>query len=438
MNKTEFLSNRYVQDFIGWLSHNIDSGISHTWYSLGAGKGFSIGEKWSCKGIFNAHAQYKWKSKRFDTQQPIITFEQTRDYLNNLGSKLTQAVTSQNHALCFETCIEILEWGGVNDSNIAINIRELKHELALYLTKVQAFLNSNELNSAQSFEYQATNGKVYGLHLDSGTTKIYSLLANEFIIYDSRVGAALGLLVSKWMEDTKLAPSELPQLLTFTWGSARRKVDGVNPIETRNPNNGKRLGMKTFAQAASTDPLKRFADNIHTSWLLSALLANPKTCGQFAQYPVAERIHAFESALFMLGYAVSNQALSDMHNRFALGQSAKAKPQAQNKVAKPAAKTGQASPKRLTNHSKLLHHIKTGAFTLPATFEYRHVYAVASQLKLASTAAGRDYACIKFIQSFCTVLHNDLALELSKLNDPRQSAYLTTLRQGCQFQLAQL
>lgn len=311
MDKLTYLSNKSVQNFIAWLSSKIDDDYSHSWFSLGASKGFKIGELWSCVGFYNAHQQYKWKSIRYDNNQNITTYCETRDYLSGLSIKLRNAIKNNDSDACKSLCIEILKWGGVDKDNIAQNIKKLDDDLAGYLLAVKNFLNSPSLDSEIEFEYQSKNGEVYSLNLDSGTTKIYSLIAKNFIIYDSRVGAALGMLVREWSQESSVNHL-IPKELMFTWGGAIKKVNGIN-IETRNPNNGVRPAMLNFGRASS---LKRFSDNVQSSWLLSKLLENDNRCGKFIDIPKESRIHAFESALFMLGYAVSERALLEMENRF--------------------------------------------------------------------------------------------------------------------------
>ena len=46
------------------------------------------------------------------------------------------------------------------------------------------------------------------LRFNAGMTKVYSLMCDNFIIYDSRVAAALGWLVMKYCRDRKLTALE--------------------------------------------------------------------------------------------------------------------------------------------------------------------------------------------------------------------------------------
>ena len=63
-------------------------------------------------------------------------------------------------------------------------------------------------------------------------TKIYSLLVDDFIIYDTRVAAALGWAIVKYCREQKL--EELPEYLRFPWGAAKEAPKTLRPKQ-RNP-----------------------------------------------------------------------------------------------------------------------------------------------------------------------------------------------------------
>lgn len=57
------------------------------------------------------------------------------------------------------------------------------------------------------------------LRFNSGMTKVYSLLCDNFVIYDSRVAAALGWAIVKYCQLHGLAT--VPELLCFPWAAAK-------------------------------------------------------------------------------------------------------------------------------------------------------------------------------------------------------------------------
>jgi len=61
-----------------------------------------------------------------------------------------------------------------------------------------------------------------GVRMNAGFTKIHALMLDDFVIYDSRVGAALGLLVRNFLTEKDIA--YLPEVLHFAYGKARPTV----------------------------------------------------------------------------------------------------------------------------------------------------------------------------------------------------------------------
>ena len=118
--------------------------------------------------------------------------------------------------------------------------------------------------------------------MNSGFSKIYSLLVEGFPIYDSRVACALASLVRLFCEKTERR--EVPAQLAFGIPPSRAQ-------ESRNPSS-KRL---TFPRIWS--PRRYARSNIMAAWLLDALSAQPP----FSDLG-HERQRALQSAMFMIGY----------------------------------------------------------------------------------------------------------------------------------------
>ena len=68
--------------------------------------------------------------------------------------------------------------------------------------------------------------------MNSGWSKVYSLILDGFPIYDGCVGAAMGYLVRKHCEDKNNNLTTVPDLLHFQWD----KEQGDN--HNRNPSSG--------------------------------------------------------------------------------------------------------------------------------------------------------------------------------------------------------
>lgn len=71
--------------------------------------------------------------------------------------------------------------------------------------------------------------------MNAGFVKIYSVLLDSCVIYDGRVGAALGLLVGLYCREQALP--QVPKALHFAYGAPKEAVKAKNP-KVRNPSAG--------------------------------------------------------------------------------------------------------------------------------------------------------------------------------------------------------
>jgi len=138
-----------------------------------------------------------------------------------------------------------------------------------------------------------TNCHYADIIMNSGFTKIYSLLIDDFIIYDGRVGAALGLLVRKYCEENAL-PTVPPKLL-FAYGNAR--TTSYQPDNRRNPG----TTLHRFPALTNSSP-KHIENNLRRNWLLKEVLESCNS--KFNVLHPSFQLRALESALFMIGYNV--------------------------------------------------------------------------------------------------------------------------------------
>src|SRR5262249_48148977 len=132
--------------------------------------------------------------------------------------------------------------------------------------------------------------------MNAGFVKIYSVLLDYCVIYDGRVGAALGLLARQFCENT--GRTRVPLSLAFAYGVPK---EGPNPKQRkrRNPSGG---GLEF--------PLLRHDSKFHTeqtmkaNWFLRGALAlNPAA---FTEGEVG--FHELAAGLFMVGYDLNEAA----------------------------------------------------------------------------------------------------------------------------------
>ena len=134
---------------------------------------------------------------------------------------------------------------------------------------------------------------IKNLRFNAGLTKLYALILDDFIIYDSRVAAALSWYVLKFTETKKLAV--IPPELKFACMPARGK-------QVRNPHANK-LGFPGMYNNSA----KHLHWNIRANWILSKSTQLMKESlslrdSSFFKQSDINPIRAIEAALFMWGY----------------------------------------------------------------------------------------------------------------------------------------
>lgn len=299
MNQKEFLSNQSIQSFVRWLSVRLDCNeqeqvLLHSWRSRSIRSGARRNEIREFFSILDAFNKYHWQGKNPISGQQFFNFYDNADCLNQLRDSLNKAIKDDDAEACYKSCIHVLEWGGVSNRPVAETIKQ-KHNIAVlpqYLSAISEYLKSDPSDDL-IFKF-FKDGVSYSLQVDSGTTKIYSLLSETWAIYDGRVGSALGLLVSKWANDCGIDLMEVPELLRFSYGHGH---------VSRNPNPPNQRVFPLMNNQGD----QRLKHNLYANWLIQGVLSQPemdRAFGQLGGHGVQAR--AFEAALFMLGYAVTN------------------------------------------------------------------------------------------------------------------------------------
>lgn len=285
MNKEAFLADRYVKQFFNWLELKLDGSgaFPHSYYLKLARR------NWRCSCVYDAYKSYWW---RFNTFCPVTDqwvsgtiLRESFEYLTRLAKAFRESVRINDIALARKCALSMLKWGGVEKGNRE-RINSIGEGICAHFRNIQEQLDLSTIHL----------GENQGIHINSGFTKLYFLLIDDFIMYDGRVGAALGLMVRNFCEENDL--SQIPAMLNFAYGPGR----GSNGSgDRRDPS----LGRYKFAQF-SFSPRRHLRDNIKASWLLKAVADNTRS--RFSQLsqdpPLNERLTALQSALFMIGYDV--------------------------------------------------------------------------------------------------------------------------------------
>lgn len=293
MNKKLFLAVPDVNNFIAWLCKQlphikVDFNIPHSPRVPG---GLTV----RVNGIESVLRMYCWKSSWRSPSRPTPIYSNdwatTRDSMLLLSSWLKAPATIGNDALFLQACHQVLIWGGVTRGSTPFLCTLYRSgNLVSYFVNNRVPLRLKHADVATPWPSIT--------HFNSGLTKIHALLSTDGLpIYDSRVGAAIGGLVAQSVIRHPL--------LCFPSGPARGP-------QIRNA--GKRWGtsynqQQFYTSAVSPEIWAKAA--VRLGWIIEEVLVRcPDLFTGVDFFPTSptfpQRMHAFEAALFMVGYDLSH------------------------------------------------------------------------------------------------------------------------------------
>jgi hypothetical protein len=263
LSKATYLADPIVKKFSDYLSRLFDNEIefTHGYYHVKNRKEYLF------KSIKDALIQYNWNG----------TYQENKIKLDSFSENLKKALHQNDPILAYSTSVNVLSWGGVLNGN-KDTIQELYQDGIL--------INTYKKISGTFTKESIHLDELKDIPMNSGFTKIYSLLLNDFVIYDSRVGAALGLLVSSFLEINDF--EKVPASLNFAYGVKK----GENGYSSRNPSKGK----FQFEKLNNNNVLHSL-NNLKANWILADAFKNHKT-------KTFSSLREIEAALFTIGYSV--------------------------------------------------------------------------------------------------------------------------------------
>ncbi len=277
MQRDDYLSRHHVGGFVSWIADRLDvpGSLVHS-YTMRKTR-----VQWCCDYLLSAFRAYEW---RFGVRDPYsgqwlsgTTFTQSAEALVSIGQHLKDAIAADDHDRALKGCQAVLQWGGIRRGQY---ITRLGRSLVPVLRRSAEDLSDPGLDLSMLPE----------IPMNSGWTKIYSLLVDGFSMYDSRVAAALCMMVGMYSIDRDLRA--IPTELRLCRLEHMATVDRSPPyLPDQFP----------IARYASSDHLR---SNIMTNWILGeSIRLRPS---QFsAMEPSGRGLWALQSALFMIGYETS-------------------------------------------------------------------------------------------------------------------------------------
>ena len=284
MTKQQYLKSPIVKEFIDWLSIKLSNVYVHnylihhvntTWI---ANNNNSV--NWNCTSIFNAYQMYNWGDKYCD-------FNSNSAILDTLKKVGEYGLQTNNNDIISLYCIRVFDWGGVTNNNNYVNNYQPNNGFINLLNEISCGkISLNPLVFDDNVTFP-------NIKLNAGFTKVYSLLIEDFIIYDSRVAKALCKLISEFLTfRNQVENNNVDPLLAFKIPKGRSDEGGNLIINNR------------FAfQLFNSNNNYHQVSNIRASWILKEVLrVSPNS--PFNALPINKRLRALEAALFMIGYRI--------------------------------------------------------------------------------------------------------------------------------------
>lgn len=298
LGRADYINRLHIENFINWLDSCLDTpgSFNHGYYIL------KTRQNWRCSNLYEAFENYQWPYNIIcEVQGKRVSgsgFQETFDYLNLLAGSFRSAVKENDTELARKSALAMLTWGGVKNKNDK-RILDMGEGICDYFRQVQKSLNMQNCRL----------GDFDNIFMNSGFTKLYFLLVDDFIMYDGRVGAALGLLGRLYAEEAGL--EEIPPEIEFSYGSGKTSAVRQKNGDRRNPST-EEYKLPSFNGRLD----RQLNDNIKASWLIKEFA--DKTESRFSLLPqgplLNERMTAIQSAFFMIGYDVSTHRNSITKN----------------------------------------------------------------------------------------------------------------------------
>lgn len=289
MKKNQYLLDQDVQEFSAWLAqHLCDNTFQTTYIDRRTGNQIAF------DSLFDAYVNYEWPYPKLDgllSYPPdVFNFDANSEALRLLKTNLDNALNERCDTATKEAAIQVMIWGGVRNNIPWLKSNERGLSSLLAKVKESICTQDTERIPSQNFRFNA------------GMTKVYSLICDNFIIYDSRVAAALGWAIAKFCLATKR--ETIPQQLNFPWAPAKEAKDMKSP-KCRNPS----IGALRFSRLRSGQFHAIW--NLKANWLLDETLSCVTSEHPFKSKVVGSPLRAIEAALFMIGYDLPNRSTTE-------------------------------------------------------------------------------------------------------------------------------
>ena len=221
------------------------------------------------------------------------TLPETIELLAWTSEALRDAVHRDDVGETLARAVDIIAWGGVsNDATAKCLVR--RHDAGALPRDVASA--SRALLSDDDAEAASFRDNVL-LRSDAAMARVHAAADPRIVVYDDRVGAALGRLVREYL--VLAGRTHAPGTLAFMSGTERRR----NPSE----------GAIRFARKRTGE--RHALWNQRANWLVADVLARPRPAGGLAALPFEGDVHPHrlvEAGLSVIGYDVTSVVSIDV------------------------------------------------------------------------------------------------------------------------------
>lgn len=271
----DYIAERWMADF----PHDYEITKHAAWQPWRSQNSAEV-SRWWCGSLAEAASRWSWSES--PDQVPF----------NELARALQTAIAQQDNGAAKECCLQIFKWGGVarkpNDaSRCWVEQQAATGTLCASLAAAATLLRAGAPASHARFDSA-------DLLMNSATTKLYAAAdpAARVVIYDGRVGAALGLLSRRFLEWRTI--NAVPPELSFMWGASQSAAQAA--ARSRDPSSERhRYPMLPYG---ATSHRLRAELSQRTNTLFLAVIA------QLRERGIAVTSLELERAMFMVGYRV--------------------------------------------------------------------------------------------------------------------------------------
>ena len=313
MKRATYCTQPDVIDFVIWLGKIIQGSVP-----IDFCYGPIRGNVWPL--LYSVLANYKWPLKTNNGPQPDLIWPfpagaqfclraksnlaTNNAVLCNLQNGLRAAMLpSSGHDPALWVAA-ILIWGGVYTKTKSGGNKDW---LSLNRVNVRSIINGT-MGALSAGDDDLKKLKFLNLRFNSGMTKVYSLLLQDFIIYDSRVAAALAWLVWKWCKSRDPAVSSPPEALAFACMKANEPRNTKNP-KIRNP-------CKSAFSNLNQNAYKHAKWNLRANWILHAAFSLPNSGETSVASGNFKLLREVEAALFTMGYDLKHAIAAGLTSPF--------------------------------------------------------------------------------------------------------------------------